>query len=89
MYEPPKNRKYGLYWAVEQLVADCAACNRFVRKETITNPVLRSHLKQLQKIARTPSNTPAAAVKKKEIIAINHTECHEEHGVESVGEDSI
>jgi hypothetical protein len=38
MYEPPKNRKYGLYCAVEQVVADCAACIGFEIKENSIKP---------------------------------------------------
>jgi hypothetical protein len=90
MYEPPKNRKCGLYWAVEQLVADSAACSMFVMKETITNPVVRSHLKRLYKNARTPSLTLAPAVRKKVMRAISQTGLHhDELCVESVGDDSI
>ncbi len=37
MYVPPKNRKCGLYCAVEHAVADCADCIRFEKKESSMN----------------------------------------------------
>ena len=69
MYQSQKNRKYGLCWAVEQLAADCAACNRLVIKDT--KPVVGIQLKHRLKNARTPSDAPAAAELVKATSAIN------------------
>jgi hypothetical protein len=80
MYEPPKIRKCGLYWPVEQLVADCIACIRFVMNETIQKPVVRNHLNHVQKIMRTLSLTPAAAESKNVRIATTQMDRNGEHG---------
>ena len=71
----------------EQLAAVCAACNKFVMKDT--KPVVRIHLKHPWKTAQTPSNAPAAAAQNKAISAVNQTGFHEERGVESVAKISF
>ena len=73
-WAPPQKWKHCVYWAVEQLAADCAPCNRFVMKDM--KPVLQIHLKHLKKIAQTPSNAPAVAEQNKAVSVIKKTGFH-------------
>ena len=78
-----------VYWAVEQLVADCAACSRLVMKDITTKAVELSHLPKSKKNWLTPSLILAAVAQTKVMRAIRQSGPQEERGVESVGEDSI
>ena len=60
-----------VYWAVEQLVADCAACSRLVMKDITTKPVELSHLQKQEKSWRTPSLILAAVVQTMVMRAIS------------------